>query len=59
MELRPFGTLTIETDPEGLYILGVTSGTQRIIQEFLSVRFEGERCGDHDRQGGGRLVDGG
>jgi hypothetical protein len=43
MELRPFGTLTIETDPDGLFMLGVTSGTQRIIQEFLSVRFESER----------------
>jgi hypothetical protein len=43
MELRPFGTLTIETDPDGLFMLGATSVGQRIIQEFLSVRFEGER----------------
>jgi hypothetical protein len=43
MELRPFGTLTIHTDPEGLFMLGTTSAGQRIIQEFLSVSFEGER----------------
>jgi hypothetical protein len=43
MELRPFGTLTIQTDPDGLFMLGSTSVGQRIIQEFLSVRFEGER----------------
>jgi len=43
MELRPFGTLTIETDPNGLFMLGTTSAGQRIIQEFLAVRLEGER----------------
>src|ERR1700709_1157788 len=43
MELRPFGTLTIKTDPDGLYMLGETSVGKRIIQEFLSVSFEGER----------------
>jgi hypothetical protein len=43
MELRPFGTLTIKTDPNGLYMLGETSVGKRIIQEFLSVSFEGER----------------
>jgi hypothetical protein len=43
MELRPFGTLTIHTDPDGLFMLGKTSAGQRIIQEFLSVSFEGER----------------
>jgi hypothetical protein len=43
MELRPFGTLTIQTDPNGLFMLGDTSAGRRIIQEFLSVRFEGER----------------
>jgi len=43
MELRPFGTLTIETDPDGLFLLGTTSVGQRIIQEFRSVRLEGER----------------
>lgn len=43
MQLRPFGTLTIRTDPEGLYMLGETAAGKRIIQELLSVRFEGER----------------
>lgn len=43
MELRPLGILTIQTDPNGLYMLGETSVGRRIIQEFKSVRFEGER----------------
>jgi hypothetical protein len=43
MELRPLGTLTISTDPDGLYMLGETSAGRRIVQEFLSVRLEGER----------------
>ena len=43
MELRPFGTLTIQTDPDGLFMLGETSVGRRIIQEFVSVRFDGER----------------
>jgi len=43
MELRLFGTLTIDTDPDGLFMLGTTSVGQRIIQEFRSVRFDGER----------------
>lgn len=43
MELRPFGTLTIQTDPEGLFVLGTTSVGRRVIQEFSTVRFEGER----------------
>jgi hypothetical protein len=43
MELRRFGTLTIQTDPDGLFMLGPTSAGRRIIQEFLSVRFDGER----------------
>jgi hypothetical protein len=43
MQLRPFGTLTIKTDPGGLFMLGETSVGRRIIQEFLSVSFEGER----------------
>lgn len=43
MELRPFGTLTIQTDPDGLYMLGDTSAGKRIIQELLAVTFEGER----------------
>jgi Protein of unknown function (DUF3237) len=43
MELRPFGTLTIETDPDGLFMLSPTAVHLRIIQEFLSVRLTGER----------------
>ncbi|MGP0031599.1 MAG: DUF3237 domain-containing protein [Acidimicrobiales bacterium] len=43
MELRPFGTLTIQTDPDRLYLLGDTAVGQRIIQEFISARFEGDR----------------
>src|SRR3954452_10148243 len=43
MELRAFGTLTIETDPDGLFMLGTTSVGRRIIQEFLSVTFDGAR----------------
>jgi hypothetical protein len=43
MELRAFGILTIDTDPDGLFMLGTTSVGQRIVQEFRSVRFEGER----------------
>ena len=43
MELRPLGTLTIQTDPDGLYMLGETSAGRRIIQEFLSVRLDGDR----------------
>jgi len=43
MELRPFGTLTIQTDPDGLFMLGETSVGRRIIQEFVSVRLDGDR----------------
>ena len=43
MNLEPFGTLTIQTDPDGLFMLGETSVGKRIIQEFLSVQFESER----------------
>jgi len=43
MELLPFGTLTIQTDPDGLFMLGTTSAGKRIIQELLTVTFEGER----------------
>ena len=43
LELRPFGTLTIQTDPDGLYMLGTTAVGRRIIQEFATVRFEGDR----------------
>ena len=43
MDLRSLGTLTIQTDPDGLFVLGATSVGRRIIQEFVSVTFEGER----------------
>jgi hypothetical protein len=43
VELRAFGTLTIDTDPDGLFILGKTSVGTRIIQEFRTVGFAGER----------------
>jgi Protein of unknown function (DUF3237) len=43
VQLEPFGILTIDTDPDGLFMLGKTSVGQRIVQEFLAVRFEGER----------------
>jgi hypothetical protein len=43
VQLEPFGTLTIQTDPDGLYMLGETSVGTRIIQELRSVQFEGER----------------
>src|SRR4029078_3430770 len=41
MELQPFGTLTIVTDPDGLFMLGTTSAGKRIIQELKSVRLDG------------------
>ena len=41
MELRPFGTLTIVTDPDGLFFLGTTSAGKRIIQELKSVQLDG------------------
>ena len=43
MDLRSLGTLTIQTDPDGLFMLGATPVGRRIIQEFVSVTFEGER----------------
>lgn len=43
MELQTFGTLTIQTDPGALFMLGTTVVTRRIIQEFSSVTFEGGR----------------
>ena len=43
MQLEPFGILTIQTDPEGLFMLGETSVGRRIIQELRSVRFDGAR----------------
>ena len=46
MELRPFGTLTIVTDPDGLFMLGTTSAGKRIIQEVLALdsEFDQEMC---------------
>jgi hypothetical protein len=41
MELEPFGTLTIVTDPDGLFMLGTTSVGRRIIQELKSVELGG------------------
>jgi hypothetical protein len=41
MELQPFGTLTIVTDPDGLFMLGTTSVGRRIIQELKSVELSG------------------
>ena len=35
LEIRHFATLTIRTDPDGLYMLGPTSAGKRIIQELL------------------------
>jgi hypothetical protein len=43
MELKRFGTLTIQTNPDALFMLGTTVVTRRIIQEFSSVTFEGDR----------------
>ena len=43
MELRPFGTLTIQTDPDGLFMLGDTSAGKRIIQELKTVTLDGDR----------------
>jgi hypothetical protein len=43
LDLRAFGTLTIKTDPDGLFVLGATSVGRRIIQEFVSVGLEGAR----------------
>src|ERR1044072_2383094 len=41
MELRPFRTLTIVTDPAGLLMLGTTSVGRRISQELESVQLDG------------------
>ncbi len=43
LEIRHFGTLSISTDPNGLFMLGTTSVGKRIIQELLAVEFRGER----------------
>jgi hypothetical protein len=43
LETRHFATLTIRTDPDGLYMLGTTSAGKRIIQELLEVELVGPR----------------
>ena len=43
LEIRHFGTLSITTDPNGLFMLGATSAGKRIIQELLAAEFDGER----------------
>ena len=43
MELRPFGTLTLQLASDRLFFLGDTPVGKRIIQEIEDVRFEGER----------------
>lgn len=43
MELRPFGSLTLELASDRLFFLGDTPVGKRIIQEIAAVRFEGER----------------
>ena len=43
LEIRHFATLTIRTDPDGLYMLGPTSAGKRIIQELLEVELIGPR----------------
>ena len=43
MELRPFGSLTLELASDRLFFLGETPVGKRIIQEIAGVRFEGER----------------
>jgi hypothetical protein len=46
LEIRHFATLTIRTDPDGLYMLGTTSAGKRIIQELLEVELVGPVCVD-------------
>ncbi len=43
LETRYFATLTIRTDPNGLYLLGTTSAGKRIIQELLEAELVGDR----------------
>jgi hypothetical protein len=43
LEIHHFATLTIRTDPDGLYMLGPTSAGKRIIQELLEVELIGPR----------------
>lgn len=47
MELRPFGTLTLELNSDGLFFLGETPVGKRIIQEIKGVTFKGERFDAH------------
>lgn len=39
MELRPFGTLTLQLAPDRLFFLGDTPVGKRVIQEFEDVRY--------------------
>ncbi len=43
LKIQPFATLTIRTDPNGLYMLGTTSVGTRIIQELLEASVAGDR----------------
>ena len=43
MELRPFGTLTLQLASDRLFFLGDTPVGKRIIQEIEDVRFDGDR----------------
>ena len=43
MELRPFGTLTLQLASDRLFFLGETPVGKRIIQEIEDVRFDGDR----------------
>lgn len=43
MELRPFGSLTLQLASDRLFFLGDTPVGKRIIQEIEDVRFEGDR----------------
>ncbi len=43
MELRHFGTLTLTTASDRLYMLGATPAGTRIVQEISEARIEGER----------------
>jgi hypothetical protein len=43
MELKPFGTLTLELASDRLFFLGETPVGKRIVQEIAGVRLEGDR----------------
>lgn len=47
LEIKHFATLSIRTDPNGLYMLGATSAGTRIIQELLEVELTGDRVRGH------------